>query len=103
MERRMKLIIAIIGSENFDAVQTALDRQVSCLVSVSQMYGYGPEPNTMGSFRGSRFRVRRSKLRLEIAIDDEYVEAAVQAIQSVAAQTNQRNWRLCVCPWARVI
>ena len=76
----MKLIIAIIRPENLAAVQAALTEREACLISVSEVLGDGREPGRTGIYRGTEFRVRRPKLRLEIAVDDWVVEGAVEAI-----------------------
>jgi nitrogen regulatory protein PII len=81
----MKLIIAIIRPENLEVVQAALHERKACLISVSQVLGDGREPGRTGIYRGTEFRVRRPKLRLEIAADDWGVEAAVEAILRVGS------------------
>ena len=81
----MKLIIAIIRPENLEVVQAALHERKACLISVSQVLGDGREPGRTGIYRGTEFRVRRPKLRLEIAADDRGVEAAVEAIRPEVA------------------
>jgi nitrogen regulatory protein PII len=76
----MKMLIASIRCEDLPAVQEALDRRVACLMSVTPVQAHGPEPAFVGRYRGSPFRVRRARLRLEIALDDDFVEAAARAI-----------------------
>jgi nitrogen regulatory protein PII len=76
----MKLIIATIRPETFAAVQAALAAQEACLVSVSEVLGDGQEPGCTGIYWGTEFRVRRPRLRLEIAVDDWVIEGAVETI-----------------------
>jgi len=78
----MKLLFAIVHHEHLTAIQEALDRHVACLMAVTPVQAHGPEPSLEGSFRGTPYRIRRSRLRLEIALDDEFVDAAGRAIAS---------------------
>jgi nitrogen regulatory protein PII len=76
----MTLLVAFIRPEDLSLVQDALDRSVACLVSATSMVSHGPEPTMTGSFRGNAFRIRRIRLRLEVAVDDEFADAAAKAI-----------------------
>lgn len=77
----MKTIIAIIRPAALEAVEQILDHGVACLMSTTRMFGYGPEPTEFGVYRGVRYRVRRAMLRLEIALDDEFVAPVIRAIR----------------------
>jgi nitrogen regulatory protein PII len=77
----MKTIIAIIRPGTLEAIEQILDHGVACLMSTTQMFGYGPEPTEFGVYRGVRYRVRRAMLRLEIALDDEFVAPVIRAIR----------------------
>jgi nitrogen regulatory protein PII len=76
----MKLINAIIRPESLEVVQAALHEREAWLMSVSQVLSDGGEPGREGIYRGVKFRVRRRKLRVEIAADDWGVEGAVDAV-----------------------
>jgi nitrogen regulatory protein PII len=76
----MKLVVAIIGPEKLEAVETALKQRDVSLFCVSQVLGARNEADCTGMYRGTAFHVRRAKLRLEAAVRDELVEAAVDAI-----------------------
>ena len=95
----MKLIIAIIGAEKCEAVVTALHKQEAYLISASQVVGDGREPGRTTIYRGTEFRVHRPKLRLEIVVDDWFVERVVKAIVQAgsAGGTGQSDdYRVCV-------
>jgi nitrogen regulatory protein PII len=81
----MKMLIAFIHANDLPVVQEALDRRVVCLMSVTAVQSFGPEPAAVGTYRGAPFRIRRSRLRLEIALEDESVDAAVGAITGAAS------------------
>src|SRR5262245_6475267 len=81
----MKLIVAIVRPEKLEAVRGALQEHNIWLMSVSQVVGYGHEPADTEIYRGTKVHVRRPKLRLEIAVDDGVVDAAVDAIVRAGA------------------
>lgn len=77
----MKLIVAIIRPEQLDAVQAALAVQDVYLMTVTDVRGCGRQGGHTEVYRGSELRVRLlNKLKLEIAVNDAFVEAAVEAI-----------------------
>ncbi len=77
----MKLIVAIIRPEKLEAVQAALNEQDVYLMTVSDVRGCGRQRGFTELYRGSEFDVRLlPKLKLEIAVNEAFVEAAVEAI-----------------------
>jgi nitrogen regulatory protein P-II 2 len=81
----MKLIIAIVRPERLSAVEATLERQEACLLSVSQVLGDGRDPGYTEIYRGREVHRERPKVRLEIAVDDLFAEAAVAAIVRAAS------------------
>jgi nitrogen regulatory protein P-II 2 len=81
----MKMIVAIIRPEKLEAVQKALAKSDVYLMTVSDVRGCGVQGGYTEVYRGTEFKVRLlSKLKLEIAINDAFVEAAVEAIVHAA-------------------
>jgi nitrogen regulatory protein P-II 2 len=77
----MKMIIAIIRPDRFDAVQAALDQKEIYLITASDVRGCGRQRGYTESYRGGQGFIRLlSKVKLEIAVNDEYVAPAVAAI-----------------------
>lgn len=77
----MKMITAIIRPEKLEAVQTALNEVDVYLMTVSDVRGCGRQRGFTEVYRGTEFQVRLlPKLKLEIALNDAFVEAAVEAI-----------------------
>lgn len=77
----MKMIVAIIRPEKLEAVQQALNEHDVYLMTVSDVRGCGRQRGFTEVYRGSEFQVRLlPKLKLEIALNDSFVEAAVEAI-----------------------
>jgi nitrogen regulatory protein P-II 2 len=81
----MKMIVAIIRPEKLDAVQMALNDHDVYLMTVTDVRGCGRQRGFTEVYRGSEFVVRLlPKLKLEIAVNDAFVEAAVEAIVHAA-------------------
>jgi nitrogen regulatory protein P-II 1 len=77
----MKLIIAIIQPDRMDDVLQKLEEKEIHLVTVTQVMGRGRQKGVTRVYRstkeaGSLLR----KVRLEIAVNDAYVKATVDAI-----------------------
>lgn len=81
----MKMIVAIIRPEKLEAVQTALNEKDVYLMTVSDVRGCGRQRGFTEVYRGTEFVVRLlPKLKLEIAVNDAFVEAAIEAIVHAA-------------------
>ena len=81
----MKLIVAIIRPERLEAVQAALAERDVYLMTVTDVRGCGRQRGFTEVYRGTEIQVRLlSKLKLEIAVNDAFVEAAVEAIVHAA-------------------
>jgi nitrogen regulatory protein P-II 1 len=81
----MKMIIAIVKPESLAPVQEALDAQEIHLMTVSNVYGCGSQRGYNETFRGGTIPIRLlPKVKLEIAVNDNFVEKAVSAIMKAA-------------------
>src|SRR5580693_8361754 len=81
----MKMIIAIIRPEKLEDVQQALSEKDVYLMTASDVRGCGRQRGYTESFRGGEGFIRLlSKVKLEIAVNDDYVDATVQAILKAA-------------------
>lgn len=77
----MKLIIAIIQPHKLDDVMEALDEKEIYLKTVSNVLGCGRQKGIPETYRGVVESGKLTKkVRLEIALNDPYVEPAIQAI-----------------------
>src|ERR1700690_2322308 len=77
----MKMIIAIIRPEKFLEVQDALDAKQVHLMTASDVRGCGSQRGYTESFRGTKGVIRLlSKVKLEIAVNEDYVKPAIEAI-----------------------
>jgi nitrogen regulatory protein P-II 2 len=85
----MKLVIAIIQAHKLDAVMKALDEKEVYLKTVSNVLGCGRQKGRSEMYRGVREAGNLlKKVRLEIAVNDSYLKATIDAITS-AARTGQ--------------
>ena len=77
----MKLIIAYIQPHKLQDVKKALYKADIHKMSVTNALGCGEQQGYEESYRGIKFEVNLlKKIRLEVAINDDFVEKAVSAI-----------------------
>ncbi|VTR98807.1 P-II family nitrogen regulator [Tuwongella immobilis] len=85
----MKMIVAVIRPEQLEAVQEALNHADVYLMTVTEVKGCGRQRGYTEVYRGTEIQVKLlPKVKLEIAVNDAFVEAAVEAIVH-AARTGQ--------------
>jgi nitrogen regulatory protein P-II 1 len=81
----VKLIAAIIRPEKLEDVQRALNSMDVYLMTVSDVRGCGRQKGHTEVYRGQEIEIRLlPKLKLEIAVNDAFVEATVEAIVHAA-------------------
>ncbi len=81
----MKLIIAYIQPHKLEDVKAALVKAEVGKMSVTNSLGCGEQMGYEESYRGIRFEVNLlKKVRLEIAVNEDYVSRAIEAIISAA-------------------
>ncbi len=77
----MKLIIAYIQPHKLRDVKDALYKAEVYKLSVTNALGCGQQMGYQESYRGIKFEVNLlKKVRLEIAVNDNFVERTIQAI-----------------------
>lgn len=85
----MKLITAIIKPFKLDDVREALSEIGVQGVTVTEVKGFGRQKGHTELYRGAEYLVEfLPKVKLEVAIDSELVDRAVEAITN-AAKTGQ--------------
>jgi nitrogen regulatory protein P-II 2 len=81
----MKYIIAIIQPTRLEPVKEALSHIEIFRLTVSDAQGIGRQKGHTEVYRGHEYHINfTSKVKLEIAVDDTYVEQTVQAIADAA-------------------
>ena len=77
----MKLIIAYIQPEKLNDVKQALYERAVYKVSVTNALGCGQQRGYTESYRGVEIEVNLlKKVRLEIAVNENFVQATIEAI-----------------------
>jgi nitrogen regulatory protein P-II 2 len=77
----MKLIIAIIQPQKLEDVKEELYKSDINLITVSEVLGHGRQKGVTEIYRGTKETGNLlRKIRLEIAVNDNYAEPAVKAI-----------------------
>jgi len=77
----MKLIIAYIQPERLNAVKQELYKREVFKMSATNALGCGQQRGYMESYRGVDFEVNLlKKIRLEIAVNDDYVKPTIDGI-----------------------
>lgn len=77
----MKLIIAIIQPDKLEEVKDELYKAEVNLITVSEVLGHGRQKGVTEIYRGTRETGNLlRKIRLEIAVNENFVEPTVKAI-----------------------
>ena len=85
----MKLVIAIIRPYQLEAVKTELYKAQVNLITVSEVLGHGRQMGVTEVYRGVKETGNLlRKIRLEIGVNDNFVEPTVNAIRKGAATGN---------------
>ena len=95
----MKLIIAIIQPHRLDEVLQELDKKAVYLKTVTNVLGCGRQKGVTEVYRGVKEAgTLLKKVRLEIAVNDNYVKPAVEAIVKGARTGNIGDGKIFVLP-----
>ena len=81
----MKMITAIIKPSRLDAVLEAVTEAGASGITVTEVRGYGRQKGKTEVYRGAEYEIKLlPKVKLEIAISTDMVEAVVEAIARTA-------------------
>jgi nitrogen regulatory protein P-II 2 len=95
----MKLIIAIIRPEKFEEVQDALDEKQVHLMTATDVRGCGTQRGYSENYRGNKGVLRLvSKVKLEIAVNEDYVKPTIQAILKAGRSGKIGDGKIFVLP-----
>jgi len=77
----MKLVIAVIQPDKLEEVKDELYRSEINLITVSEVLGHGRQKGVTEFYRGAKETGNLlRKIRLEIAVNDTFLEPAIKAI-----------------------
>jgi nitrogen regulatory protein P-II 2 len=95
----MKMIIAIIQPEKLDDVKEALFHAEVGKMTVSRVKGCGKQGGFTEHYRGQVRKVNLlQKIKIEIAVNDEFVKPTVAAIVKAAKSGNIGDGKIFVMP-----
>jgi nitrogen regulatory protein P-II 1 len=99
----MKLVLAIIRPEKLNDVLEALYRAEVTGLTISRVRGHGGETEQVETYRGTTVKVElHDKVRLEIGVSDNFVDATVRAILSAGATGEVGDGKIFVLPVEKV-
>lgn len=95
----MKLITAYIQPEALPAVKQALYKREVYKMSITNALGCGQQKGYHESYRGADIEVNLlKKVRLEIAVNQDFVDATIEAIIEGARSGNIGDGKIFVTP-----
>ena len=87
----MKKIEAIIRASRFDEVVSALALNEIHFLTFYEVKGYGHQKGVSRSYRGAAYDIGYiARVKLEILVSEDFVEAAIVAIEA-AARTGEKG------------
>ena len=100
----MKLVIGIVRPEKANDVLEALYRAEVRGVSVSRVQGHGGELERVETYRGTTVKMAlNEKVRFEIAVSDDFVEPAIEALCEGGRTGEVGDGKIFVMPLERVV
>lgn len=95
----MKLVTAIVKPFTLDDVRHAVESAGVLGLTVSEVQGYGRQRGHTEVYRGAEYAVEFvPKVRLDVLVDDEFVERVVGAIISAARTGKIGDGKVWVSP-----
>jgi nitrogen regulatory protein P-II 1 len=96
----MKLVIAYIQPDRLNSVKDALFKaQVGKMSVIANAHGCGQQKGYTEAYRGHITEINlRPKVRIEIAVNDNFVQATVDAIIKGARTGNIGDGKIFVLP-----
>lgn len=100
----MKLVTAIIKPFKLDEVRLALTELGVQGLTVSEVKGFGRQRGQTEIYRGAEYEVNFvPKVKVEVAVADDLVERAIEAIQEKAKTGKIGDGKIFVTPVEQVI
>ena len=100
----MKLITAIIRPFKLDDVREALAQAGVSGITVTEVKGFGRQKGHTELYRGAEYVVDfLPKVKIEAAVPDALLEAALEAIQQAARTNKVGDGKIFVSPLDQVV
>jgi nitrogen regulatory protein P-II 1 len=101
---KMKKIEAIIRPEDLEPVRLALEKKSIVSMTVIEAQGRGRQKGISLQWRAGEYRVEfLPKIRIDMVVDDDLVEPAIEAIISVAKTGRSGDGKIFIYPVEEVI
>jgi len=100
----MKLVTAVIKPHKWEEARTALESAGVSGMTVSEVSGYGRQKGHKEVYRGAEYDVTLvPKIRIEVVVADDDVEAIVEAITRAAGTGRIGDGKVWVTPVESVV
>ena len=100
----MKIVMAIIKPFKLDEVRDALTSIGVHGLTVTEVKGYGRQKGHTEIYRGAEYAVSfLPKLKIELAVSSDHVQAVIDAISSVARTGQIGDGKIFVSPLDQAI
>ena len=100
----MKKVEAIVRPHLLEAVKTALQEVGIVGMTVSEVKGFGRQKGHTETYRGSEYKVEfLPKIKIEVALGDELVDQAVEAVLKTAKTGKFGDGKVFVSPLDDVV
>jgi nitrogen regulatory protein P-II 1 len=100
----MKLVTAVVKPHKWEDTRAALERTGVNGMTVTEVNGYGRQKGHKEVYRGAEYDVALvPKIRLEVVVADEDVDAIVEAIVKAAATGQIGDGKVWVTPVDTVV
>ena len=100
----MKMVMAVIKPFKLDDVREALSAQGVAGITVTEVKGFGRQKGHTELYRGAEYVVDfLPKVKVEVAVADEQVEAVVEAIMRAAGTGKIGDGKVFVYDLGRVV
>jgi nitrogen regulatory protein P-II 2 len=100
----MKLVTAVIKPFKLDDVREALTSAGIQGMTVCEVKGFGRQKGQTEIYRGAEYTVQfLPKIKIEVVINDEFMESVVEAIQRAARTDRIGDGKIFVSDVAKVV
>lgn len=100
----MRLVTAIVKPFTLDDIKTALEQLGLLGMTVTEVRGYGRQKGHTEVYRGAEYSVDFvAKLRVEVLVDDDVVDRAVDAVVEAARTGRIGDGKVWVTPVDTVV
>ncbi len=100
----MKKVECVVRPHLLDAVKNVLQEVGVVGMTVTEVKGFGRQKGHTETYRGTEYRVDfRPKVKIEIALDDALVEAAVAAVVKTARTGKFGDGKVFISPLEDVV